>query len=205
MLNLKQLKDKGYCISKANALHELETIIYKLEDTYKIKLERDVVVSSYATGDQLKSELGDFWYHSDGAFLPVPPSFILIQVLECSSGGEISLLDTISLNPIVPNTSFFFGKNEKGIVSKIVSYDEKNKKRIFKYRKDYMSSSENTEALEKFNQALASFSKNNEINIGELLQGELIIVDNWRMLHRRKEFYGERVIKRLWFFDRTTT
>lgn len=57
------------------------------------RLLRDVTIGMPGDASaQLVAEQGDFWFHTDAAFLPVPPRWMVIAVLEADDGGGLDLL-----------------------------------------------------------------------------------------------------------------
>src|ERR1044072_6581824 len=52
------------------------------------RLARDIFVGSERDGSTLSAVQGDFWFHTDGCFWPMPPRWIAIQLLHSEGRSE---------------------------------------------------------------------------------------------------------------------
>jgi hypothetical protein len=196
-----EIINNGYCLVRLNSNIGLVDAVSEIQNSFNSILKRDVVINSSPTEGELGANTEDFWCHTDGVFINTPPSYVLIQVIEADAGGELCLLDTAHISHVFSKEEFFFGKDENGVKSKIVSYDENSQKTIFRYREDYMASLQPNSTLFNENRKITDYVAKAELKIGKLMPGEFLIIDNWRMLHRRRSFTGKRTIRRLWFFQ----
>lgn len=160
-------------------------------------LFRDVIIGPPRKGADLAPLDGDFWFHTDGAFLPVPPRWVLIQVLQTDGGGALSLLDLTSFRTRLPNARFWFGQGHQGVEAPI--FDKVGDLPLVRYRRDYMRAlSANENETIRIHGLIEEVSRDRALMLGELEPGCSLLADNWRFLHRRAPFVGERSIRRLW-------
>jgi alpha-ketoglutarate-dependent taurine dioxygenase len=171
---------------------QLEQIITDLKD-FSLEITRDVIISN-VVNSHLTATDHDFWFHTDGVFMDVPPEWIIIQVLRADSGGSIELYDTHNINKMVQNIIYKYGKPDQFIKKPLIELKEGDS--IFRYRKDYMAS--DIENAQNLHTAIEESIEKNKIVIGELKDNEFILINNWRFLHRRNLFKGERTIRRIW-------
>lgn len=196
--NLVSAVAAGFCVLDTRADAMLVHLVRTLAGA-GYPLLRDVRVGPAESGATLSPHEGDFWFHSDGVFLPLPPRWVVIQLLHSEGGGALSLLDASALCDRMPATQFWFGKNSQGVRAPVV--DTTRDLRFIRYRRDYMHGviGADSEAAAAVHDLIERESNENAISIGELEVGYSLVVDNWRFLHRRAAFIGDRIIRRLWF------
>ena len=164
------------------------------------RLLRDVTIGM--PGDesaQLVAEQGDFWFHTDAAFLPVPPRWMVIAVLEADGGGGLDLLPVELIDPAALSVQASYLTSEGYRVAPVLEElpGDGGDQRV-RYRSDRMRAVGSPSALEAAHGAVRAASSGAAF-AGELRPGECLLVDNWTVLHRRRPFTGRRVIRRLWF------
>lgn len=153
---------------------------------------RDVIIDSGADGD-LAAERGDFWFHTDGAFLRKPPRTVVIEVLEADSGGALSVLD---LDPLAAVLADSRATCDDGAGEFAVALAEQfDGARCFRYRRDRMRPID--DSLQRAHDAIERASSE-AFELGALRAGNSLILDNWRVAHRRQSFDGRRKIRRFW-------
>lgn len=135
---------------------------------------------------------GDFWFHTDGVFKDKPPRWVLIQLLECQGGGSIELLPLKKYFKQLPNSKYFFGIGEEGIEKKLIQEE------VFRYKENYMRPIKSLQNFDKLKNEIAQIAQKETIQLGELKLNEILIIDNWSILHRRQSFIGTRTIQRIW-------
>ncbi len=164
------------------------------------RLLRDVTIGM--PGDesaQLVAEQGDFWFHTDAAFLPVPPRWMVIAVLEADDGGGLDLLPVELIDPAALSVRASYLTPEGYRVAPVLEElpGDGGDQRV-RYRSDRMRAVGPPSVLEAAHRAVRDASPGAAF-AGELRPGECLLVDNWTVLHRRRPFTGRRVIRRLWF------
>jgi|GEM_PF-3586333 len=186
---LRQLQLESFTVF--NNIHDPEELINDL-DEIGLRLDRDVIVSNNKNREgSLYALQDDFWFHSDGSFLKIPPRYIAVIPLVVDGGGDIELLDSDLIGEEKHSLKFFFGKRDESCFFPVHSSTG-----IFRYRKDYMVGKDVD--LQKINRSIERIA-DRSIKISNLNMHDILLIDNWRMLHRRKGFTGERTIRRLWF------
>lgn len=197
---LSELQKSGYFLGKKGASISLEEAITILEEAGHSLSRKDRVTSNneIISSNVKYAVEGEFWFHSDACFVTIPPRYIIVEVIERDKGGALSILDCSRIDTDI-NQDFIFG-NENHSISVPWKASYKGDV-IYRYRKDYMKARtpENNSLLNELHSAVESSFKENAINLGELDRTEYLIVDNWKMLHSRADFSGERTINRYWF------
>lgn len=192
MNHLKKLPNNSFEIFNFNEEGLVEELIKDLFDLGIIK-ERDVIVESHSrSSTNLTAVLGDFWYHTDGVFLKTTPHWIVIQLLEFEKGGELELLEFSHISENFYNDLYFFGKDNEGVKSKL--YDNN----VFRYRKDYMRPISDKNKFRALNKQIEQIHILRKINLPILSKFNCLLIDNWNLMHRRKDFEGVRIIRRIW-------
>jgi hypothetical protein len=145
------------------------------------------------------SERGDFWFHTDAAFLAVPPRWTVIAVLEADGGGGLDLLPAELIDPDALAAPASYRTPRGVLVSPVLEplSDGTGVNRL-RYRQDRMLPAGDEAALDRAHRAVRA-AAHLAVAVGELPPGECLLVDNWNVLHRRRYFTGRRVIRRLWF------
>ncbi|WP_143707404.1 carbon starvation induced protein CsiD [Uliginosibacterium sp. TH139] len=186
-----EVEKKGYLVlDEANLL--------TLAKCEKFTIIRDVIISDADSADtELVASRCEFPFHTDGTFLTIPPKYVVIIVKEAQSGGQISLsnIDSTLKRTIIgmrakyrSNTSVF----ESPIYNESLC--------MFRYRRDFMSptngmlDSEFQDMLDDIESKLT----NRQILVGKIDPGYGIILNNHNFVHKRSEFAGRRVIRRIW-------
>ena len=173
------------------------------------RLLRDVTIGMPGDGSvQLVAEQGEFWFHTDAAFLPVPPRWMVIAVLEADGGGGLDLLPVELIEPTALSVRASYltpeGYREAPVLEELPGGVGGRRVR---YRRDRMraagspsgpSGPSGPSELDAAHEAVRAASPGATF-AGELQPGECLLVDNWTVLHRRRPFTGRRVIRRLWF------
>lgn len=181
---------------KVYSFSTITDIDYLIKDLFAfgINIVRDVIIDSHPAEltnrkETLKAQHGIFNYHSDGVFLPTPPKFVLIQLLQPNPSGLLSLVD-MSFFDKEKNAEYFFGVGEEGVKARLFQDG------IFRYRKDYMTPLEGGDILlHDYMKEYCHQYKSNTIQLGK---GECLLIDNHKYLHARSAFKGRRLIRRLW-------
>ncbi|MFI5672572.1 TauD/TfdA family dioxygenase [Streptomyces sp. NPDC051704] len=177
------------------------TLLHRVQELTggKARLIRDVTIGMPGDTDiELVAEHGDFWFHTDAAFLPVPPRWMAIAVLEADGGGGLDLLpvEHIDPEPLAARASYLTVEGVQ--VAPILEQLPDGQGPLLRYRRDRMIAVDDTAAVEAAHRAVEA-AADQVVTVGELAPGEVLLVDNWTMLHRRRPFNGRRVIRRLWF------
>ena len=163
------------------------------------RLLRDVTIGMPGdSGAQLVAEQGDFWFHTDAAFLPVPPRWMVIAVLEADDGGGLDLLPVELIESAALSVPASYLTPEGYRVAPVLEELPGDSGRRVRYRRDRMRAAGPPAELEAAHEAVRAASPGATV-AGELRPGECLLVDNWTVLHRRRPFTGRRVIRRLWF------
>lgn len=157
---------------------------------------RDVLIGPDTSTCGLAPLQGDFWYHTDGVFLKSPPHFVVIQVLKCEAGGGFWVLDSRTLVGF-PNEALRFGTSVHSIAACPLE-KAPGQERVFRYRRDYLVRDAMPECCEALDQAVCMAAAEHARRLGELPSGTTLVLNNWRMLHRRETFSGDRTIRRVW-------
>ena len=156
---------------------------------------RDVTIGQRPT-DPLRPQPGDFWFHTDGVFWTVPPRWVAIQLLEADKGGELQVLDSRWFVDEVPvGTCLFGGREPRNRAA--ISW-ERGGVRAIRYRQDYMTDGEPASMLSLVDALVRRWAAE-AVDVPDLEPLDCLIVDNWTHLHRRKQFEGERRVRRIWF------
>jgi Taurine catabolism dioxygenase TauD, TfdA family len=165
----------------------------------RVELTRDVTVGMPGDHVDLVAERGDFWFHTDAAFLAVPPRWMVIAVLEADGGGGLDLLPAELINPDALAAPVSYLTPRGVLVSPVLEplSDGTGVNRL-RYRQDRMLPAGDEAALDRAHRAVCA-AAHLAVAVGELPPGECLLVDNWNVLHRRRHFTGRRVIRRLWF------
>ena len=165
----------------------------------KAELIRDVTIGMPGDPDiQLVAEEGDFWFHTDAAFLSVPPRWMVIAVLDAEDGGGLDLLPVELIDPAALSVRASYLTVEGVQVSPVLEELPDGRGQRMRYRRDRMMAVDDPAGLMAAHQAVEDAAARAPA-AGELSPGECLLVDNWSVLHRRRPFSGRRVIRRLWF------
>lgn len=160
------------------------------------RVVRDVVIDSAGQG-ALAAQPGDFWFHTDGVFLTVPPRWVVVEVIRADSGGALHVLDGTQLSEVSQLGGYiWFGNDNGGVHAQIVSRIAGRP--CLRYRADYMRDDQRGLTVNAAHASIAALAAINAVALGELPAGSCLVVDNWRVLHRREAFQGARTIRRLW-------
>lgn len=171
-------------------------VLRKASGGARVTVERNQVIGSPGDGTALVAEPGDFWFHTDGVFLSVPPRWVFILVLEADTGGAMQVLDTASWLSRLPSAAFWFGRAGKGIAASLCS--RAGDVSLIRYRRDYMEQLPGGVGPDVVHGIVQEEAEQHAVTVGELRPGTGLLLDNWRMLHRRTAFCGRRVIRRVW-------
>ncbi|MBP7608803.1 MAG: hypothetical protein E6Q99_09165 [Elusimicrobia bacterium] len=159
------------------------------------RVGRDVVIGPPGSGVLLPHE-GDFWHHTDGTFFAVPPRWVIIEVLRADRGGALHVFDAASLARELDSGTIWYGTELGGVFTSVVT--EIDGRPCIRYRADYMHACDDPDRLAAVHARIARHAATSAIEIGELPPSSCLVTDNWRVLHRRAAFTGERTIRRLW-------
>lgn len=173
------------------------TRISRLFKELGVRLMRDVTVGWPMEHRDLCADPGDFWYHTDGCFLAQPPKWVVVQLLRADKGGAIHALDCTEILALLPKENLWFGTTKTGTIAPIVSEEPPDV--IVRYRRDYMRPLSSPEILTQADNLITQHAARRGVYIGELCEGDCLLINNSVMLHRREPFSGARVIRRLWF------
>lgn len=145
----------------------------------------------------------EFWFHTDGVFLPDPPRFVIIQLLrrEPRIGGALHVLDTGPFLTQLPDGRLLYGTDAGGVEASIV--ESRGRDLLVRYRQDYMREVTGGPGAEPIHQKFRELAERHSVRVGSLRPDDCIVIDNWRVLHRRESFEGERLIRRVWLSPRT--
>jgi hypothetical protein len=161
-------------------------------------LIRDVTIGMPGDpGIQLVAQEGDFWFHTDAAFLPVPPRWMVIAVLDADGGGGLDLLPVELIDPAALSVRASYLAAEGAQVSPVLEQLPDGRGQRIRYRRDRMAAADDPNGLRAVHQAVEDAAAG-AAAAGELNPGECLLLDNWTVLHRRRPFLGRRVIRRLW-------
>lgn len=193
MKHIKKLPNNSFEIFRFDKKEYLDELLNDLH-ALKIDIDRDVIIESDKQSEySLTAVKGDFWFHTDGVFLKNSPHWILIQLLEFNSGGELELLNFSHISATYYNDLYFFGKDKEGIKSKLFNNN------AFRYRKDYMQPIDGNKNFIALNIEIERIYIEKKIEIFGFSKFNCILIDNWNLMHRRKDFDGKRTIRRIWF------
>ncbi|MCB5179008.1 TauD/TfdA family dioxygenase [Streptomyces antimicrobicus] len=165
------------------------------------ELVRDVTIGMPGDGDvHLVAEEGEFWFHTDAAFLASPPRWMVIAVLEAEGGGALDLLPVEHIDPAPLSVRASYLTPEGVQVSPVLEHVDgaAGGGPRMRYRRDRMLAVDDADALAAAHEAVER-AADRALPAGELRPGQCLLVDNWTVLHRRRPFRGRRVIRRLWF------
>lgn len=167
-----------------------------------------------------------FFPHTDGAYLKginfsndyprklMPPKFVLLQCVKgASKGGESVLIDSQKilkdliqkdkkniLKILFSNCTNYKHNDIIGLDLPVFSKVEFTSYSIrWSYDRELYIEPEAIEAVNEFND---QYIMNNDYKISlKLNSGQILAIDNKRMLHGRNQFYGNRFFRRLWICD----
>ncbi|MBN1206413.1 MAG: TauD/TfdA family dioxygenase [Myxococcaceae bacterium] len=193
--DLALLFERGYQVAAHRGPGTLDALVDSLGQA-GFRVVRDVVIGDGTA--QLSPHLGDFWFHTDGVFLPVPPRWVIIQVLRAEGGGGLHVVDATPLAGEVDGREVRFGTERHSITTPVVS--ALDGLACIRYRADYMRPVHERDggALEAVHTRVSELAARSAIALGELAVEECLVTDNWRILHRREAFTGTRNIRRIW-------
>ncbi|MCT9076526.1 TauD/TfdA family dioxygenase [Streptomyces fulvoviolaceus] len=171
---------------------------------------RDVVIGMRGDGTELEAELGDFWFHTDATFLPSPPRWMAILVQEADSGGALDLLPAECVDPVPLATPVGYRASGGVLTAPVLEPLPGLTPGRVRYRQDRMTAAGGPDttgiggpdALEEVHDAVLAAAEQATVPAGELRAGDCLLLDNWTVLHRRGDFTGRRVIRRLWLDPR---
>lgn len=130
--------------------------------------------------------LGEFPWHTDGAISKTPPRYMALLALECEPGGAATqLIDSwerdIKANSVADRlrSVVLRGSDKSGRRRTLRARETVNGETLVRWDPRCLEADERN--LREVDESIA-FSSVESI---EWLPGELLIVDNWRMLHRR--------------------
>ena len=180
-------------------------------------IESDVVRGVYSAGE--------FFPHTDGPYLQgieerqgiirgiSPPKFILLKCIDAAeSGGETILVDgkkalLEALNNYPQIIGELFDSNSKFFLGNGVMTSQS----VFKLRSDgsiqFNYSNDSNFILTEKSKVLVDIFDNNCLEPShefKLNSGEVLLIDNYRILHGRNKFSGSRVLERVWIQDEET-
>lgn len=171
------------------------TIIKAFEQS-GFHVTRDIIISTPDTPGHLAAQAGDFWFHTDGVFLDLPPRWVLIQLLEASEGGVLHVLNADSLRGEMPEGDVLFGRPDRGVKVPLVAAVDG--RQVFRYRQDYMHQLPGGADLDTAHRVVRDHAARHSILLGSLTPYDCLVTDNWQVMHRRENFVGRRVIRRVW-------
>jgi hypothetical protein len=129
-----------------------------------------------------------------------PPRWVVIHVLRSECGGALHVLDTRTIiGQLREWNKVWFGTDAAGVATAPVT--DEGKTPIVRYRADYMRPLTEITELGTLHAFLRVHAARAAVALRELSEGDNLVLDNWRVLHRRTAFEGERVIRRLWLDD----
>lgn len=194
-----ELNRLGYSFIEAGADQEIIKAVSQLSGN-KLNLSRNVTISSLMGKGDLASSNEEFFYHTDATFQKIPPKYIALQLLNPCEGGEIRIFDSALVSKHLTNESYFFGQGDQKIVAKIQDKSP-DCSLIFRYRRDYMISISNPKdsELNHFHEQLFNATQESSTSLGYIPLGKILVINNWKYLHMRGSFTGERTIRRFWF------
>jgi alpha-ketoglutarate-dependent taurine dioxygenase len=164
---------------------------------------RDVVIGMPGDATPLVAELDDFWFHTDATFLLRPPRWIAIHVLEATAGGGLEVLpaDLVDAEALATRAAFPTG----GSPLRAPVLETTTEGPRIRYRRDLMTpGGDDPHGLDAVHAAVGAAAPCS-VHAGELKAGDCLLLDNWRILHRRRAFRGRRVIRRLWLAGEPTS
>ena len=192
-----ELDRLGYSFIEAGTDQETIKVVSRLSEN-KLNLSRNVIISSLMGNGDLAASNEEFFYHTDATFQKIPPKYIALQLLNPCEGGEIRMFDSALISKYLTNEAYFFGQGDQKIVAKIQEKSPEGSF-IFRYRRDYMTSISNDSALNHFHDRLLNATQESSISLGYIPLGKILVINNWKFLHMRGSFTGERTIRRFWF------
>lgn len=154
---------------------------------------RDVTIGAEVR-DDLRPQCGDFWFHTDGVFWQTPPRWVAIQVLRADSGGEFELLDGRRMSESIPRGEVAFGRRPL-LRSSVYTFGAAAR---IRYRRDYMHAVAGGASIAAIDGVVEAGAADATRVQPRLIAGDCILLDNWRLLHRRLPFAGVRRIRRIW-------
>ncbi|MEV0640711.1 hypothetical protein AB0I77_38465 [Streptomyces sp. NPDC050619] len=175
----------------------LPTVIESLVGA-PLAVQRDLVIGMRGDGTELAAQPGDFWFHTDATFLPVPPRWMVILVQEADSGGALDLLPAECLDSGPLTAPVGFRTAEGVLTAPVLEPVAGLAPGRLRYRRDRMTEAGDAGDLEKAHAAISAAAAHSTVSVGELRAGYGLLLDNWTVLHRRHAFTGRRVIRRLW-------
>jgi hypothetical protein len=191
---IKDFHEKGYLLMNGSEINIDEVLEVFAADG--LHVNRDVVISNRDQKANLSASKSDFWFHTDGVFMASPPRVMIIELIKAESGGETELLDVTPIKDEIDNITYNYGKQDQYITADIFSDTDKGE--IFRYRKDYMWPADKGVDASGLHVLLEAEAEKNALKLGGMQSGDILILDNWRFLHRRRPFKGERKIRRIW-------
>ncbi len=192
-----ELNRLGYSFIEAGTDQEIIKAVSQLSGN-KLNLSRNVTISSLMGKGDLASSNEEFFYHTDATFQKIPPKYIALQLLNPCEGGEIRIFDSSLVLKHLTNELYFFGQGDQKIFAKIQDKSPDGSF-IFRYRRDYMTSISNDSELNHFHEQLFNATQKSSTSLGYLPLGKILVINNWKYLHMRGSFTGERTIQRFWF------
>ncbi len=192
-----ELTNLGYAYLDVGTDLNLLNEISHLSGT-RLNLTRSVTISSLIGEGDLQSSNDEFYYHTDATFQLIPPKYIAIQLLKPCEGGEIRVFNSSHLNSKNLEMPCYFGSGDQRILARILDRAPDGSF-LFRYRRDFMSPALEESDLERVHQELFLSAQSNSISLGAIPLGKVLVINNWRFLHSRGSFSGERTIRRYWF------
>ncbi|NJL97111.1 TauD/TfdA family dioxygenase [Candidatus Gracilibacteria bacterium] len=206
---------------KNNILSELSKIFGKMIEQTPAK---DSIVYNIESSRSNKTSTKNNTYqplHSDGNFKPNPPKIIALQCLQHSElGGYTKLVYARKIYNFVKDTSpselenlfdingiKFYRKDRNSKKLKIIEYNKPIFYRLENNRfgisfNPMMSRIESTKEIEDIYREISKFASEpkNQLTF-QLRKDEILIVDNFSLLHARTEFPedGGRLLRRAWY------
>ncbi len=194
-MNFDKLIDGGYQICEVTLQGDVKYIIENIEDAFSAKLTRTTLLSSNDISGCLAIQHDDFWFHTDGCFLDIPPRWVALQILDSGEGGDIEILDVFEKIERVRKRCFIYGAKGFGVRRQVV--DQVRGMSCLRYRSDYMQEIV-PGSLEELDRCIANASGGASRLVG-MTANAIVVIDNWRVMHRRTAFTGDRLVKRFWF------
>lgn len=192
---ISEIKKNGYCLIKNVSQKSLNRILNTVISSLNVSISRDIIVTTNPKANELAAHREDFWFHSDATFIPIPPKLVIIHLLEDDSKSCFEIMDTTGIS-LVQNPYLLYGQKGTYIVSQTII--EHNNEKIFRYRKDFTTSLDDNSDSEFISSLVNQFYLSGNFVPINLDVKDLIIIDNWKLLHRRGELKGPRSIRRIW-------